>query len=48
MALITRYDWPGKDLGGDLREFRDRQLVAVGEHHGAKQRVLELAHVASR
>ena len=34
------------DLRGDLRKFGDRQFVAVGEHHGAEHRVLELAHVA--
>ena len=31
---------------GDLREFVDVELFAVGQHHGAEDRVLELAHIA--
>ena len=34
------------DLRGDLREFGDADLVALGQHHGAEHRVLELAHIA--
>ena len=34
------------DLRRDLRKLRRRQFVAVGQHHGAKHRVLELADVA--
>ena len=34
------------DLRGDLRKFGDRQLVAVGEHDGAKHRVFQLPDIA--
>ena len=34
------------DLRGDLRKFGDRQFVAVGEHHGAEDRILQLPHIA--
>ena len=34
------------NLSGDLREFVDADLVAVGEHHRAEDRVLELPHIA--
>ena len=34
------------DLRGDLRKFGDRQLIAVGKHHGAKDGIFELADIA--
>ena len=34
------------DLRGDLGKLGRRQFVAVGQHHGAEHRVLELADVA--
>src|SRR6516165_7469690 len=34
------------DMGGDLREFRDGQLIAIGEHHGAEDRIFQLADIA--
>ena len=37
---------PRRDLGRDLRKFVNADLLAVGEHHRAEDRVLELAHIA--
>src|SRR5205807_9589019 len=34
-----------RDLRGNLRKFADADLVALGQHDGAENRVLELAHV---
>jgi hypothetical protein len=43
--LQRRIDRRRRNLRGDLREFRDIDSVALSQHHGAKDGVLELADV---
>ena len=40
------FDREALEPGGDLREFGDRQPVALGQRDGPEHRVLELAQVA--
>src|SRR6476660_6108439 len=42
---MRRIDSRRRNLRGDLREFRDIDSVALSQHHGPKDGVLELADV---